>query len=181
MAIPKTGEPFQGNVPATRKLQVKEAEDIAATLRTICFHIRRGWYRRSQKPFMNAFPRPAEAPVHERPALEPPAMATLAPQISERVRSEVAHLLACHGEDPDLFALLQDSCEQHEPDFTMPDNENLENDKTELTYVYSFDGSPADHKAWRTLVDTDGFVIIPKEYAFEVLTPEKPNLMITFF
>jgi hypothetical protein len=44
--------------PTDLKSQLKEAEEQATLLRTICFHIRREWYRKSSKWWMVHFPRP---------------------------------------------------------------------------------------------------------------------------
>ena len=44
--------------PNDLKGQLREAEDQATMLRTLVFHIRREWYRKSTKTWMAAFPRP---------------------------------------------------------------------------------------------------------------------------
>ena len=47
--------------PNDLKSQLKEADEQATLLRTICFHIRPEWYRNSSKWWMVAFPRPERA------------------------------------------------------------------------------------------------------------------------
>ena len=65
-----------GKKPSTLKAQVREAEEVSTTLRTICFHVRREWYRKSTKPFMTHFPRPAGSMTEVAGAVVPePAVA----------------------------------------------------------------------------------------------------------
>ena len=188
-------EPCQGNAPSSKKAQIKEAEEVATVLRTVCFHIRREWYRRSVKKWMRHFPRPDEAPVATivpRPAevvapvrpSQAPAPATGRPSQELATggpsQAEAALLLACHGESPGLLDLITE--EVHEAEQEVRDAEFiLEHDKPELMYIYGYDGAASDMKAWRTLVDEHGYEIIPKEYAFEVVKPPEAGLMVASF
>ena len=61
------GSESYANAPTTTKVQLKEAEEQATILRTVCFHIRREWYRKSHKTWMANFPRP-DPPICVLPA-----------------------------------------------------------------------------------------------------------------
>lgn len=97
------------DVPKTRKAKLEEAEDVAATLRTICFHIRREWYRKSSKPLIvQYFPRPSKAAPPAVPDVEvaPPAVPDV-PVPAVGVDQPAAALMAAsHRSTSDLDAFM---------------------------------------------------------------------------
>jgi hypothetical protein len=170
------------NVPTTLNLQLREAETAAAVLRTVCFHVRREWYRRSTKQWVKDLPRPrdaggaGEAAAPPPPALAPAAAAAAAAAavqpLPPAIRSHSAALLhACHGEGPDLYSTMLNEVDDEDDDGDTGEVQHCENDEfeDELVYTYGF----ANNSAWRSLVDAGGETIMDKEYATHCSDP--PN------
>ena len=160
-----------GNLPSTKSKQVKEAEEQATVLRTVCFHIRREWYRRSSKPWMLPFPRPNGAALDDEPN-SPTEVAIPVP-----VQSTAASLLvSCHGEGFDL-------CEHMFAEPATDEAHLLSDSDLDDVYVYGFDVEPnGSRKAWRKLVDIEGEEIIGKEYAAHCNEPvDGVGLMVGHF
>ena len=165
-----------GGAPSNKKGQLKEAEEVAVILRTVCFHIRRGWYRKTSAPWMDSFPRPAGHDARA-PASGPPVVSTAAPsQVSsspdahraQPAPHSAALLQACHAEGSDLYAMMLTEIEEEaldDDDFGMEAND-------ELVYVFGFDGdAKKDAKAWRKLVDNEGEDVMGKEFASHCTKP----------
>jgi hypothetical protein len=172
--------------PKDLKRQLKEAENQASILRTICFHIRREWYRRSKKMWMREnFPRPDnfEAPprrsaaaasvavvaVAEAPEIEPTTSAAMPNSASPKSAEMIS---AFHGsdwtemdflwiEDGSDDEWLGDDCDSD----MVGDNDTM--------WHYGFDTfADKSRTAWRKLVDTHGEVIIAKENASHCTEPD---------
>ena len=113
-----------GTPPRSKAAQLAQAEEQANLLRTVCFHIRREWYRKSTKAWMTGFDRPSctlssgptgvpaqeEAPA---PLAVPVLVAVPEPlvPVPEPLPSfsATALLHQCHSDRPSIMSLWSDS------------------------------------------------------------------------
>lgn len=161
-----------GNMPTNRQAQLKEAEEMSTSLRTICFHVRREWYRRSSKPWLAAFPRPVEAAQATQAVVAAPDPQQVPEASVPHCNHAATMLRACHGESPDLYDLMlgEMSVEESMKEESMEEEEE-DSAADGLVYIYGFDVESNGNNAWRVLVDNTGAEVDEKEYASHCSEP----------
>jgi hypothetical protein len=143
-------------------------------LRTICFHVKREWYRKSTKPWMSIFPR-----LHKVAARDLRTAPPQAPAPNGHAAQHQAELLrACHAEGMDMSDIFDDFS-----DVDVFDEANIEDPTDDLQFVYGFVKISDGQKiAWRKLVDSSGAEVMPQELASHTTNPEgNVGLMVAHF
>ena len=161
LEIMKAGK-YGGTQGGPMRTRMKKAQDQAMILRTICFHIRREWYRRSKKLWMIAFPNTApSAGVH-------PSRAVPVTPPGTRVEGSAASAGRSIGDNASALLINSHGASWGEMD-EMFDHNGLEgegegndeynedsmsdddDDDDMMVWLYGFDAD--SRKAWRALVD----------------------------
>jgi hypothetical protein len=184
-----------GNPPKDLKKQLKVAECQATVVRTICFHIRREWYRRSKKQWMLQFERPdnfdgiaagpvaaaGAAPLVAAAAAASSSSCSAVPVSADGAAPLVAaaaamqacgnRTIAIHGCDWTEMEFMEALWIADDPDEVWFGVDEFELDD-ETIWHYGFDTFPdKSRSAWRRLASESGEEIIPKELASHCTEP----------
>ena len=150
-------------------------QEEAAALRTISFHVRREWYKRSSREWMTAFP----SPIPDGPAAAAPLVAEAPAAVPDPApaASAAEAVLAIELPSALAFAAMFEMANYSLPAVADPDSDE-ESVDSEIGYDYGFGIAEAtgEVNAWRQLVTKTGQNLEEKENASHV-TDRGPALV----